>query len=180
MQSADSTVAASLKSHLHSPISATSQESSLGTGTATLYAVVATSAEKLAAMVSEWQAALIASEQGDEIVMSTSNQVGTNKVIIITPKWRLPEVVQYVAAREEVIWLEEQAQYKPMNIRASKIVQGGISSTTNPLWLEGLTGRNQTISIADTGLDVRSAFFRDNVVPVSFCQSPLDTGMLLV
>ncbi len=181
LQSAESTVAPSLRMYLHMPTSGSAQESSLGAGTATLFAVVATSADKLTTMKSEWQAALIheASVQGGEIVLSTSDQSGTNKVVIITPKWRLPEVVQYVAAREEVIWLEEQSQYKSMNIRASKIIQGGISSTSTPLWQEGLTGRNQIIGIADTGLDYKSAFFRDSAVAVPFCQSTLLTGMLV-
>jgi hypothetical protein len=143
-----------------------------------LFAIVAGRNETVDAIIHEWDVDLnIFSLSEQNISFSPASRSGaSSKVVLVVPKQRMAECIQYIANREEVIWVEEKPQHTTTNVRATKIVQGGISSTQHVLWNEGLTGQGQIIGIGDTGLDVNSPFFSDSANPVVFCETPYDNG----
>jgi hypothetical protein len=179
-QAVESTVSDSLQPYLHMATDTTAHKSrpSGTNSTSTLYALVAAKESNVDAIISEWRAALNPpdTEHGQIITFSASDLTGPVKVVLTVPDSRVPACVSYIARREEVIWLQERPQYATKNLAATKIVQGGISNPTHTIWQAGITGRGQIVGVADTGLDWRSSFFRDDANSVVFCATALTDG----
>eukprot|EP00897_Mesotaenium_endlicherianum_P010266 jgi/Mesen1/9268/ME000060S08707 len=84
----------------------------------------------------------------------------------------LPLVKAYALAKHApllpfVLWVEPYPLLTTHNHFAGPVIQGSAPFSSVPLvFAAGLRGRNQTISVADTGLDVQHCFFRDDTQPV--------------
>jgi hypothetical protein len=187
MQAAASTVSESLKGYLSMTAEATAPHGNATSShsanetvsqTITLFALVAAKNDTVEALVAEWRDDLNPTGGASQNII-TMRVLSTNKpskVALVLPSSRLAECVRYIARREEVIWLEEEPVSVAGNIRASKIVQSGAQTMLNILWNEGIMGKGQMVSVADTGVDTGSAFFRDDSNPVLFCETDKDIG----
>lgn len=77
------------------------------------------------------------------------------------------EVIGNFAERNSVQWIERSYENKLFTRFANGVVQSGDPDKL-PLFAANLTGLDQVIGIADTGLDVQSCFFYDENVDTPF------------
>ncbi|KAG2492715.1 hypothetical protein HYH03_009128 [Edaphochlamys debaryana] len=89
----------------------------------------------------------------------------------------LPGTVEWLAGAPQVSWLSPRMTARAHSLVASAITQTGgqqpaVTATTtaqmlstHPFWAAGLDGRNQTVGMGDSGLDVSSCYFHDPAVP---------------
>ena len=107
--------------------------------------------------------------------------VSNRKVMIslqICSRHDLVLVVDILAHHPAIHWIErfdmERDGFLPENYNARLIVQQGSSRASigdGPFYQVGITGKNQTVAITDSGLDVDHCFFHDPAASVPVIQS---------
>ena len=119
-------------------------------------------------------------------------RVISNRKIMITlqicSKEELSRVVDIISHHPSVHWIErfdmERDGFMPENYEARRLIQGstnektGVSIGDGPFFEIGLTGKNQTVAISDSGLDTAHCFFHDpkNAVPTISGSENLDVS----
>mmetsp|Transcript_16207 Transcript_16207/g.32441 ORF Transcript_16207/g.32441 Transcript_16207/m.32441 type:complete len:1193 (-) Transcript_16207:247-3825(-) len=92
----------------------------------------------------------------------------TGVLSILTDANHLSRVVDWLAEQPLLSDLMERPQPHFNGIYANKLLQSTDASNT-PIWAKGIDGTGQVVSVADSGLDYDSCFFRDDTQAVSTC-----------
>ena len=77
----------------------------------------------------------------------------------------LVQIRDRLVEMDDVFWVALQGEVRLLNDTAVPIVQSGTPDGTPLVAEHGLDGRNQIIAVLDTGLDIDSCYFRDDVHP---------------
>jgi subtilisin family serine protease len=90
--------------------------------------------------------------------------------LVLAPAPQLGRVLQWLAQRPAVHWVDPAPKLRLNNAQASSITQSAkpfprdgsmLDAGLHPLWAAGITGRGQVIGCGDSGLDVYHCFFVD-------------------
>eukprot|EP00189_Rhodosorus_marinus_P009995 CAMPEP_0184738746 /NCGR_PEP_ID=MMETSP0315-20130426/1438_1 /TAXON_ID=101924 /ORGANISM="Rhodosorus marinus, Strain UTEX LB 2760" /LENGTH=663 /DNA_ID=CAMNT_0027206741 /DNA_START=477 /DNA_END=2465 /DNA_ORIENTATION=+ len=95
-----------------------------------------------------------------------SDDLSTAKVLSIrASKEHMDDIVASLENNDHVLWVTKEPKRKLLNNFASVSMQsagGGASRFDNtPIWERNVTGTNNLIGIADTGIDFDNCYFRD-------------------
>ncbi|CAM9221144.1 unnamed protein product [Hapterophycus canaliculatus] len=70
-------------------------------------------------------------------------------------------VLAYLVTLPEVAYVDDLPQVYELNVEAAWITQSG-EETTYSIWEQGIDGRTEIITMADSGLDINSCFFSED------------------
>jgi len=87
-------------------------------------------------------------------------QTGAKRFIVHVRKEDASAVAYELARRSEVFWVEVAAKNELHNLWAKGITQSGAVGV-EPISYRGINGRNQIVTVGDSGLDPNSCFFYD-------------------
>ncbi|KAJ8906680.1 hypothetical protein NDN08_003170 [Rhodosorus marinus] len=95
-----------------------------------------------------------------------SDDLSSSKILSIrASKEHVGDIVASLEGNDHVLWVTKEPKRKLLNNFASVSMQsasGGASRLDNtPIWEQNVTGTNNLIGIADTGIDFDSCYFRD-------------------
>jgi hypothetical protein len=79
--------------------------------------------------------------------------IGKNQTAALDP---LTRVIDLISLRNEITWIEPKRNVRLFNRYVSGIVQSG--NTETPFWSKLLNGKDEIVSISDTGIDFDSCF----------------------
>jgi hypothetical protein len=71
------------------------------------------------------------------------------------------EALRYMSQQHETSWIEPRERFRLRNKWSQGIIQSGKAFNT-PIFDRGISGQNQIIGIADTGIDMNLCFFSDS------------------
>ena len=75
---------------------------------------------------------------------------------------KLEQVAMWLASQQETRWVEEEMTYSVQNLGGAAITQSNSDGEeATPLWDAGLSGRDEIVGCADTGLDIDNCLFHD-------------------
>eukprot|EP01012_Entosiphon_sulcatum_P007765 TRINITY_DN1404_c0_g1_i2.p1 TRINITY_DN1404_c0_g1~~TRINITY_DN1404_c0_g1_i2.p1 ORF type:complete len:1691 (-),score=267.59 TRINITY_DN1404_c0_g1_i2:133-5205(-) len=134
-------------------------------------------------LAKEWQEQLN-TRFGDGVVSVKFATVSRLSVRFPLSDALLTSVTDFLTAQPEVYFVSNQPRLTFFNDLESVVTQGGytpgdsqttVTSTgTRPLWLQGINGTDEIVSVSDTGIDYYSCYFRDAVEKIAIY--PLTSG----
>jgi len=75
---------------------------------------------------------------------------------------KLEQVAMWLASQQETRWVEEEMTYSVQNQGGAAVTQSNSDGEeATPLWDAGLSGRDEIVGCADTGLDIDNCLFHD-------------------
>lgn len=105
----------------------------------------------------------------DQQVEVASEGPGLYTLHNLDPRVVFDAALQISSMDGSIFFLDVQRAMVPFNQESSYISQSGYIAAdggSTPLWKAGITGVDQVVGIADTGLDYMHCFFYDSNVPV--------------
>jgi len=109
-----------------------------------------------------WQFLL---EELGESAAAELKHISSRYVDAKIPSTSLANVINWLADRNEVHWVEKVVKFETQNKYARYLIQSDVSNKTQ-MWQHGLHGEGQIIGLGDTGIDTNMCFFYDPDVPV--------------